>query len=216
MKSASILSSWLQKYFFRFKKDRAQKKMLAKPKRSQQAFSRQYPHYKMGNNCYGVPKVKHPHPDAILTIGNYCSIAKNVQIFLGGNHRSDWVTTYRFPVFFEKAVHILHCATTNGNVTIGSDVWLCENCTILSGITIGHGSVVANGAIVTKDVAPYAIVGGNPAKFIRWRFDEPIRTALLESHWWDWPEEEVLEIVEKLCSDDMVGFIEYTKNRSAS
>jgi chloramphenicol O-acetyltransferase type B len=202
-------------FFLALKKRRSSNKLLDKPKRSQQKFQQQYPRYTMGTNCYGVPNVKHEHPDAKLTIGNYSSIAKNVEIFLGGHHRSDWVTTYRFPVFFEQAKHIQNCAITKGNVCIGSDVWLCQNATILSGVTIGHGAVVANGAIVTKDVAPYEIVGGNPAKHIRWRFDESTREALLASAWWDWPEEEVLSVVDLICSDDIGKFLEYVNNRKA-
>lgn len=206
----------LQSYFLRFNKKQAQQKLLNKPKRSQNAFSKQYPHYKMGLNCYGVPNIKHAHPDTMLTIGNYCSIAKNVEIFLGGNHRTDWVSSYPFPAFFAQANHIQNYVASRGDIVIGSDVWLCQNATILSGVTIGHGAVVANGAIVTKDVHPYEIVGGNPAKHIRWRFDEHTREALLESAWWDWPEEEILNVVDKLCSDNLANFLEYAKNRSVS
>ena len=201
--------------FPRLKKSRSGKKLLAKPHRSQQQFSKQYPQYKMGANCYGTPNVKHTHPDAILSIGNYCSIAKNVDIFLGGNHRVDWISSYPFPAFFKQASHIQNYVTSRGNVNIGSDVWLCQNTTILSGVTIGHGAVVANGTIVTKDVAPYEIVGGNPAKHIRWRFDEATRAALLKSAWWDWPEDEVLSVVELLCSDNISTFLDYAKNRKS-
>jgi acetyltransferase-like isoleucine patch superfamily enzyme len=204
---------YLSHFITALKNHQSNRKLLDKPKRTQQKFQQQYPHYKMGTNCYGVPNVKHEHPDALLTIGSYCSFAKNVQILLGGNHRSDWVSTYRFPVFFEIAKHIQNSAVTNGDVTIGSDVWLCQNATILSGVTIGHGAVVANGAIVTKDVAPYEIVGGNPAKHIRWRFDESTREALLASAWWDWPEEEILNVVELICSDDIANFLDYVNNR---
>jgi acetyltransferase-like isoleucine patch superfamily enzyme len=208
--------SLLSTFISRLKKNRARKKLQAKPDRSKNKFNEQYPRYKIGTNCYGVPNVKHAHPDAILSIGNYCSIAKNVDIFLGGNHRIDWVSSYPFPVFFKQAKHIRDFVTSKGNVDIGSDVWLCQNATILSGITIGHGAVVANGAIVTKDVFPYEIVGGNPAKHIRWRFDEPTREALLKSAWWDWPEDEVLSIVDLLCSDDISKFLEYAKARKSS
>jgi len=207
--------SLLSTFISRLKKSRARKKLQDKPDRSKNKFNKQYPRYKIGSNCYGVPHVKHPHPDAILTIGNYCSIAKNVEIFLGGNHRIDWVSSYPFPVFFDQAKHIRDFVTSQGNVDIGSDVWLCQNATILSGITIGHGAVIANGAMVTKDVAPYEIVGGNPAKHIRWRFDEPTREALLTSAWWNWPEDEVLSVVDLLCSDDISSFLEYAKNRQS-
>jgi len=207
--------SLLSTFISRLKKNRARKKLQAKPDRSKNKFNEQYPHYKIGTNCYGLPNVKHAHPDAMLTIGNYCSIAKNVGIFLGGNHRIDWVSSYPFPVFFDQAKHIRDFVTSQGNVDIGSDVWLCQNATILSGITIGHGAVIANGAMVTKDVAPYEIVGGNPAKHIRWRFDESTREALLKSAWWNWPEDEVLSVVDLLCSDDISSFLEYAKNRQS-
>jgi chloramphenicol O-acetyltransferase type B len=207
---------FLSNFISRLKSIQSDRKLLDKPNRSQQKFHQQYPNYKLGTNCYGVPDVKHAHTDAMLTIGSYCSIAKNVQIFLGGNHRTDWITTYRFPIFFEIAKHVQNSAITNGDIIIGSDVWLCQNTTILSGVTIGHGAVVANGAIVTKDVAPYEIVGGNPAKHIRWRFDELTRDALLTSAWWNWPEDEVLSIVDLLCSDDISKFLEYAKDRKVS
>ena len=206
----------LKAYFSQRKQLKARQKLLNKPERSQRAFKKQYPHFKVGSNCYGVPRIKHLHPDATLAIGNYCSFAKNVQIFLGGNHRLDWVSTYRYPIFFQEALHIKNSASTNGNITIGNDVWLCENCTVLSGINIGHGAVVANGAVVTKDVAAYEIVGGNPAKHIRWRFDELTREALLKSEWWDWPEDELLRIVDIICSDDISRFIDYANSRQTN
>ncbi|MDI1308274.1 MAG: CatB-related O-acetyltransferase [Methylotenera sp.] len=192
---------------------KSQLKLLNKPKRSQQTFNKLYPRHKMGGNCYGVPKIKNALPNATLSIGNYCSIAKNVQIYLGGNHRLDWVTTFPFPAFFQHASHIKDYETTKGDVSVGSDVWLGENSTILSGVTIGHGAVIAAGAIVTKDVSPYEIVGGNPAKHIRWRFDETTRNALLQSTWWDWPEEELLSIVDVICSNDISAFLDYVNNK---
>jgi len=206
----------LVNFFKQLKEKRKRNKLLNKPQRSLERFKKRYPNYKIGSNCYGTPQVKHPHPDATLTIGSYCSIAKNVQIFLGGNHRIDWVSTYPFPTFFEEGKNIEFDVTSKGSVTIGSDVWLCENSTVLSGVTVGHGAVVANGAIVTKHVAPYSIVAGNPAKHIRWRFDEKTRILLLESAWWNWPEEEVIKIIPLLCSDNVDGFINYAKSRKLS
>ncbi|MGB2832888.1 MAG: CatB-related O-acetyltransferase [Methylotenera sp.] len=203
-------------FFDRLRKEKKIKKLRGKPARSLANFKKAYPSYRIGINNYGVPSIKNPHKDAALSIGSYCSIAPNVKIYMGGMHRTDWVTTYPFPAFEGSAQHINNFAPTNGNVTIGSDVWLCANCVILSGVTIGHGAVIANSAIVTKDVPPYAIVGGNPAKLIRWRFDEATRNALLDSKWWDWPETEVLSIVDMLCSNNIATFLEYVKNRCPS
>ena len=215
MKLLSRILKQLKTYFSEREELKKQSKILGKPNRSQKIFNDLYAHSSMGNNSYGVPAIKYRHSDAKLTIGNYCSIAKNVEIYLGGNHRDDWVSTYPFPRYFAEAAYIKGSDGTRGNVTIGSDVWLCQNTTILSGVTIGHGAVVANGAIVTKDVAAYEIVGGNPAKHIRWRFDESTRAALLKSAWWDWPEHEVLSVVELLCSDNISTFIDYVKNRKS-
>src|SRR5690606_35017201 len=107
------------------------------------------------------------------------------------------------------ASHISEYGGSRGDVVIGSDVWLCSNCTILSGVTIGTGAVVAAGAVVARDVAPYSIVAGNPAKVISWRFDEKTREELLATEWWLWPREEIIKAVELLCSKDIQGFIEY-------
>lgn len=97
---------------------------------------------------------------------------------------------------------------------IGSDVWLCANCIILSGVRIGHGAVVANGAVVSRDVEPYAIVAGNPADIVRWRFDESTRDALLETAWWTWPIEEIRAAVSLLCSEDVTTFLAYALSRA--
>jgi len=181
--------------------------------RHQEQFREKYPGYFLGVGTYGVPHVHDDNEGTTLRIGAYCSISSDVQIFLGKNHRTDWVSSYPFPAFFEEARHISHFGTTRGDVTIGNDVWLCANCIILSGVTIGHGAVVAAGAVVTHDVEPYAIVAGNPAKRVRWRFDEVTRQGLLNSAWWDWPITEVREIVELLCSDQVLQFLAYARNR---
>ena len=94
-------------------------------------------------------------------------------------------------------------------------MWLCSNSTVLSGVTIGHGAIVAAGALVTRDVEPYAVVGGNPAKFLRWRFPEEQRQALLQTAWWEWPDADIEQAVGKLCSDDIEGFLTYARQRQA-
>lgn len=181
--------------------------------RPQERFRRRYPNYEIGLGTYGMPQVHDWNEGSTLRIGSYCSIADNVQIFLGGQHRIDWVSSYPFPAYVPEAAHIKDFGGTRGDVVIGSDVWLCSNCTILSGVTIGHGAVVASGAVVSRDVQPYAVVAGNPARQIRWRFPEPTRSALLHSAWWEWPEAEIRQIVSKLCSNDIETFLAYADSR---
>jgi chloramphenicol O-acetyltransferase type B len=181
--------------------------------RQQEKFAKLYPNYRIGRASYGVPIVHDFNENATLSIGAYTSIASNVQIFLGGNHRIDWVSNYPFPAFFKEANHIKNYSVSRGDVVIGNDVWLCANCTILSGVTIGDGAVIASGAVVSKNVEPYAIMAGNPAQLVRWRFDEPVRIALLASRWWDWPEVEILQLTDKICSDDPIDFLGYAKQR---
>ncbi|MBM6596109.1 CatB-related O-acetyltransferase [Microvirga pudoricolor] len=159
--------------------------------------------YDIGAFSYGRPKVRFPEAGRMLTIGRYCSIADKVEILLGGNHRTDWVTTYPFSALrglWPTAPETQDYHTSRGDVTIGSDVWLGSGAIILSGVTIGHGAVVAAGALVTKDVPPYAIVGGNPARVIRHRFDDATVAALLETAWWDLSPEQVAGLIPLLQS----------------
>jgi len=107
-----------------------------------------------------------------LIIGKYCSIAANVTIMLGGNHRYDWITTYPFSVIWPAYSYIKGHPKSKGFVVIGNDVWIGRNAMIMSGVHIGDGAVVGAGSIITKDVPPYAIVAGNPAKVVRYRFNE--------------------------------------------
>jgi acetyltransferase-like isoleucine patch superfamily enzyme len=158
----------------------------------------------IGAWTYGRPKVRFPESGARLTIGRYGSIADGVEILLGGNHRTDWATTYPFPALpglWPEAAAIEGSHTTRGDVTIGHDVWLGSQAMILSGVTIGTGAVVAARAVVTRDVPPYAIVGGNPARVLRPRFDEADVASLLASRWWDRPREEVVQLLRALMSD---------------
>ncbi|MDR3353188.1 MAG: CatB-related O-acetyltransferase [Zoogloeaceae bacterium] len=176
-------------------------------------FRKRYPEYKIGTGSYGMPIVHDWHEGATLVIGNYCSIADEVHIFLGGGHRIDWVSSYPFPAFIEEAREIAGYGGTRGNVVIGNDVWLASGCTILSGVTIGDGAVVAARALVARDVAPYSIVAGNPARHVRYRFEQEIRDALLASAWWTWPESEIRKIAPLLCSNDLRKFLAYVDAR---
>jgi len=171
---------------------------------------KRYSQYDIGKASYGSPKI-HDWGGTRLTIGAYCSIAGKVQIFLSGNHRTDWVTTFplnrRFPKW-RRATSIKHETISKGDVVIGNDVWLGYKSLILSGISIGDGAVIAAGSIITKDVPPYAIVGGNPAKIIRYRFSDDIIARLLKTKWWEWEKKKVEEYLPYLLSDDIDFFLE--------
>lgn len=196
------------------KKRMRKRQKVAKLYRGVQKFEEAYPDFTIGLGSYGMPKVHNWHQGTHLTIGAYTSIADDVHIFLGGHHRTDWLSSFPFPAFVPEAGHIEGFVGTNGDVVIGSDVWLASGCTILSGVVVGHGAVVAARAVVTRDVPPYAIVAGNPARFVRWRFDERIRQLLEQSAWWTWPEAEVKAIIPLLCSPDAEGFADYCTKRS--
>lgn len=163
----------------------------------------------IGEYTYGKPDVKFNCDEANLYIGKFCSIADRVTIFLGGNHRTDWITTYPFndlPKYFPGASHIKGHPATKGNVVIGNDVWIGYNSTIMSGINIAEGAVIAAQSVVTKNIGPYEIWGGNPAKFIRKRFSDETIEFLLDIKWWDWPLEKILENVEQLQSRNIEQF----------
>jgi acetyltransferase-like isoleucine patch superfamily enzyme len=151
---------------------------------------------KVGRHTYGHEQitVRHWGEPAELTIGSFCSIADRIVVLLGGNHRADWVTTYPFPAFpdrWETARGIAGVPTSNGDVTIGNDVWIGSNATIMSGVTVGDGAVIGTDSCVTRDVSPYAIVGGNPAKLLRHRFDAATVERLLTLRWWNWSDERI-------------------------
>jgi chloramphenicol O-acetyltransferase type B len=203
-------------FWARYLEKRAKKRIRALPKlyQGQAKFLRRYPQYQMGLGSYGLPIVHDWQEGATLRIGSYCSIAERVEIFLGGHHRTDWVSTYPFPAMIAEAAGISGYAVSRGDVVVGSDVWLCSNSIILSGVSIGHGAVVAAGAVVSRDVAPYSIVAGNPARHIRWRFAPEVCTELLAAAWWDWPEQEVREISPLLCSDQLDRLLQYARQRS--
>ncbi len=166
--------------------------------------------FSIGAYSYGRPKVRFPESGRSLTIGRYCSIADKVEILLGGDHRLDWASTYPFAALrghFPDSDAPEDYHASRGDVVIGHDVWLGSGCMILSGVTVGHGAVVAARAVVTRNVPPYAIVAGNPARVVRTRFAPEVVEALVAAAWWDRPPAEVSRLVPLLQStriDDLL------------
>ena len=189
------------------------KKRTPKFYRGQEKFRNRYPQYSIGIGSYGLPIVHDWNEGTILSVGAYTSIADEVHIFLGGHHRIDWISAYPFPAFIEEAKHVQGFGGSRGDVIIGNDVWLASGCTILSGVTVGDGAVVGARAVVSRDVPAYAIVAGNPARIVGWRFDEATRDRLLQSSWWKWPESEIRKISPLLCSDRLEDFFAYADRR---
>lgn len=163
-----------------------------------------HPNYRIGDYSYGRPLVLDWGEGSKLTIGKFCSFAENVTIFLGGNHRTDWISTYPFSVLFNdfpNAKGIEGHPATNGDVVIGNDVWIGRGASILSGITIGDGAVIGANAVVSKDVEPYAIIVGNPGVEIKKRFNPDMINFLLSIKWWDWSIDQINEKIDIILSD---------------
>jgi acetyltransferase-like isoleucine patch superfamily enzyme len=159
----------------------------------------------VGRFSYGAPSVqRHEGETATVSIGSFVAIARDVVMIPAGNHRVDWVTTFplRIMLGLEGAGVDGHPAS-RGDITVGNDVWIGYGATILSGVTIGDGAVVGARAVVARDVRPYAIVVGNPAREVRRRFDDATVERLLTLGWWDWPLEEIRRRVPLLCDQDV-------------
>ena len=164
---------------------------------------------KVGRFTYGYEnvKVRQWGEGAALTIGSFCSIASSVTVFLGGNHRVDWATTFPFGHIFEEELggtEIKGHPATNGDVVIGHDVWIGHGTTIMSGVSIGSGAVIAANSTVVKNVMPYEVVGGNPAKLIKSRFHKEITDLLLTLEWWNLPLDVIKEINRDLSVEPTV------------
>ena len=146
-----------------------------------------------------------------LIIGKYCSIGSGAVFMMAGNqgHRMDWVST--FPFYFQANIFksAKNAYEKVGDTVIGDDVWIGSEAMIMAGVNIGSGAVVAARAVVTKDVPAYAVVGGNPAQVIRYRFDEETIAKLLKLKWWDWAEEAAKEAMPLICSENVQGLTEF-------
>lgn len=154
----------------------------------------------------------HQYAPEKLIIGKFVQIAHGVQIITSSaNHQMDGFSTYPFDVFGEPWRSSYEAKWPNkGDTVIGNDVWVGHQAMIMPAVSIGDGAIIASGSVVTKDVPPYAIVGGNPAKIIRYRFDEKTIESLLDIKWWNWPIERINENIAIIVGGD----IEALKNNS--
>ncbi|MDD7315087.1 MAG: CatB-related O-acetyltransferase [Bacilli bacterium] len=144
-----------------------------------------------------------------LIIGKFCSIACGAKfLFNGANHTLKSLSTYPFPIFYEEWSHGIWADKSwdnKGDIKIGNDVWIGYDAIIMAGVTIGDGAIIATRAVVTKDVPPYTIVGGVPAKIIRKRFSDEVIEELLKQKWWDLPNEEILKRIKYIQTGDIEG-----------
>jgi len=150
-----------------------------------------------------------------LVIGSFCSIGSGAAFIMAGNqgHRYDWVSSFPF-YFMNEVPHFTGAANAfapAGDTVIGNDVWIGTEAIVMPGINIGHGAVIGTRALVTRDVEPYAIVGGNPARPIRKRFSEEDIALLLEMAWWDWPDDMLQAAMPLMTSTNIAGLHEFWK-----
>jgi virginiamycin A acetyltransferase len=173
------------------------------------------------NSEIKVPRGRHtygPEPEIIglpsigvgSRIGNFCSIAPGLKFIFRGKHMTNWVSTYPFREKWGMDVP-LNDLPDHDPITVGNDVWMATNVKVLQGVKIGDGVVIATESFVTKDVPPYAIVGGHPAGIIRYRFSERQIADLLRIAWWNWDDDEIRKVVPLLTSDNIDKFIEVAK-----
>lgn len=148
-------------------------------------------------------------------IGSFCSIAPGLKFVFRGKHMVNWVTTYPFRERWKMDVP-LNCLPPRDPITVGNDVWIATNVSIIQGVTVGDGAVIGQESFVTKDVPPYAIVGGHPARIIRYRFTDSQISALLQIAWWNWDDEEIKRVVPQLVSENVVEFIHQANQIIAS
>jgi virginiamycin A acetyltransferase len=142
-----------------------------------------------------------------LVIGRFCSIGAGTKFIMnGGNHHTSWLTTYPFPIFghgWEAAMP--ESWPNKGDTVVGNDVWFGHDALVMPGVTIGDGAIVATRAVVTRDVPPYAVVGGNPAAVLRYRFDEATIARVLAVRWWDWDAAKITRNVRAICGSEVAA-----------
>lgn len=158
--------------------------------------------FTVGAHSYGVPTVIGKGSPDDLIIGKFCSFADGSMILINVEHRTDWATTYPFPALpadWPTGQGITGHPRFKGPVVIENDVWVGLRAVILSNVVIGNGACIGACSVVTKDVPPYSIVAGNPAKVIRYRFSDEHIQKLLDLKWWDWDRDRIAQAVPFLC-----------------
>ncbi|NCS97528.1 MAG: CatB-related O-acetyltransferase [Candidatus Pacebacteria bacterium] len=169
----------------------------------------------IGVYTYGKPIIKEFGDNGTLTIGNFCSIAKDTILILGGAHRADWITTYPFPkygkYFTQTKTNANDYSQNKGGIVIGNDVWIGTGVTILPGVRVSDGAIIGTNALITKDVPPYAIVGGNPAKIIKYRFTETEIEKIRDTKWWEWDIQKINEAIDILSSENIDALVAFSQ-----
>jgi len=173
-----------------------------------------YAKHKIGRYTYGDPRIEDCwcHPGVILQIGSFCSIARGVTIWLGGNHHTEWVSTSNLNDYFnyDPNKHTrsrFYQTGAKGSVFIGNDVWIGSDVTILSGITIGDGAVIGAKAVVAKSIPPYCISAGNPCRVMKKRFADNQIESLMKIKWWNWDDEKIKDNIPLILNKDIDAFI---------
>lgn len=160
----------------------------------------------IGDYTYGFFGVREWDNKTKLKIGKFCSISGDVLFILGGEHRKDFISTYPFNALMKSFSYIEGHPASKGDIIVGNDVWIAHGVKILSGVTIGDGAIIGANSVVTKDIPPYAIAVGSPAKVVKYRFDEDTITKLLKIKWWNFKEEEIVKIIPLLQSNKWKNF----------
>lgn len=153
-----------------------------------------------------------------LIIGKFCSIASGTKFIMGpANHRLSSVTTYPFHVFGgvwrERTPDHMSQLPFKGDIVVGNDVWIGRESVIMPGVKIGDGAIIAAYSVVTKDIPPYTVAGGNPARIIKKRFGDDLIEQLLELKWWDLPPQDLVEILPLLCDPDLEKVAQQIRER---
>jgi acetyltransferase-like isoleucine patch superfamily enzyme len=171
----------------------------------------------VGKWSYGNPRILRWDYSSKIKIGNFCSLGPDIDFYIGGNHRVDWISTSQLPAsqfndVFEKAKTIKNFSISKGDIEIGHDVWIGGRTTILSGVKIGTGAVIAAGSVVVNDVDPYTITGGNPNRIIKKRFKDSTIQKLLETEWWNLSDDKIDILSPYLLSNNFDAFFESIKD----